>query len=124
MLTLKVGEKALVRLPDWDQIAGLRAGNASIVAIDLADVDFISSLFLQGCVELSRSLAARGAHVVLLHLSPSQRSLLQMVDGASGLVVADDEEQLKVALQSVTRASGSDPGTEGVTRAEKNALWR
>ena len=87
MLMLSVAERALVRRPDWEQIAGLERADATVVTLNLADVDFVSSLFLQGCAELSGRLAERGSRLALLHLSPSQKALLDLIDGASDLLV-------------------------------------
>ena len=122
MLTLAIDERALVKRPDWEQIAGLKRADTVVVAVNLAQVDFVSSLFLQGCAELSRALVERGGRVALLHLSPAQKVLLDMVDGASGLLTAEDEEQLRAVLGSRVPAAAARQD-EGVTEMERNSLW-
>jgi hypothetical protein len=123
VLTLRVAEKALVKRPEWDRVAGLRRPDASVVVVDLKDVDFISSLFLHGCVELNRSLAASGVHLVLLHLSPSKRAVLELVAGAAGLLMAKDERELSETVAALAGPVVRDGRDEGVARAEKRALW-
>jgi len=97
--------------------------DARVVAVDLSGVDFVSSLFLQGCVELGRSLARSGALVVLLNLSTAQRALLDLIEGASCLKVVDREAELPGLVSSLAQESEAAPQDEGVQRIEKRTLW-
>jgi len=97
--------------------------DAPVVAIDFAGVDFVSSLFLQGCVELGRSLAQHGAHLLLLNLSASQRALLDLIEGASCLKVVDREAELAEVVASLAQESERAAQDEGVHRIEKRTLW-
>ena len=60
LLRLEVTDRTLVEPPDWGGIRGLSRQDTLLVALDLRGVEFVSSLFLEGCVELGRTLAARG----------------------------------------------------------------
>ena len=122
VLMLTVSEKALVRHPDWEQIDGLRHQEAVVVALDLQGVDFVSSLFLVGCVELQRALAEDGRHLVLLHLARPHRALLELIDGGQALQVLENEDRLHtMAAACVARRSAG--AEEGVTLREKRTLW-
>lgn len=118
VVLLRVADRTLLLPPDWDEIAGLRREEVAWVALDLMNADFISSLFVRGCVELGSTLARRGKQLVLLHLSPDQKRVLELVPGASRLPVFDDERQF---TEMVASAEQSAPD-EGVTRAEKGSL--
>jgi anti-anti-sigma regulatory factor len=123
LLKVKVGEKALVRPPEWEEVLALRGPDTVLVVLDLREADFISSLFLQGCVDLSRVLADAGQQLALLHLSPYQERLLELVEGASRLLVLSGEEQVSEQLAAL-RVNAEPGGTdEGVTPPEKTMLW-
>lgn len=119
VLLLKVAERAALVPPDWGKIQGLRRPDVPWVALDLAGVDFMSSLFVQGCVELAGTLARRGQELVLLGLSTEQKRVLELVPGASRLPRFDDVRQLNEAIESAARGAPD----EGVTTLEKGVLW-
>ena len=119
VLLLKVAERALLVPPDWGKIPGLRRLDMPWVALDLSQVDFISSLFVQACVELAGTLAQRGQELVLLHLTGEQKRVLEFVPGASRLPLFDDVKQLNEAIQSAAKGAPD----EGVTTLEKGILW-
>ena len=123
LLVLKVAEKTLVKHPQWDDVMASRRPDTVLVVLDLEEADFISSLFLQGCVELSRALAAAGQQLALLHLSAHQEGLLDLVEGASRLSVLKDEAQVNRRLESLLPRPGRQAPDEGVTRTEKSMLW-
>ncbi|MHC4591938.1 MAG: hypothetical protein ACYS8L_04485, partial [Planctomycetota bacterium] len=59
----------------------------------------------------------------LLHLSPYQERLLELVEGASRLLVLSGEEQVSEQLAAL-RVNAEPGGTdEGVTPPEKTMLW-
>lgn len=116
-LLLRVTQRALVRAPDWRTV-GVPCGDGSrLVALDLGSVDFVSSLFWQACVELSREMAARGGRLVLMNLDEQQKQLLHLVEGSEKLHVTDDEKHLPAKLNGQAKS-------EGVTGEEKQFLWR
>jgi len=119
VLLLKVAERAVLVPPDWGKIPGLRRLDMPWVALDLSQADFISSLFVQACVDLAGTLAQRGQELVLLHLSAEQKHVLELVPGASRLPLFDDVTQLNEAIRSAAKGAPD----EGVTTLEKGILW-
>ncbi len=119
VLKLKLCDRALVEVPDWQSIGGLTGARVSEVVLDLGGAEFISSLFLQACVELDRRLTASGSRLLLLHFEESQRLLLELVDGAAGLIVLEDEEE----LEQHRRDRSEQDDRPGVNRSEKLTLW-
>jgi hypothetical protein len=121
VLWLKAGEKALVKRPDAASILGLLRPDTALVVVDMEGVEFVSSLFLEGCVNLAGALAAQGRELVMLHMAQSQSRLLEMVDGGARIPVLDGAGQLIGRPEAArTRPPGAD---QGVTRAEKSVLW-
>jgi hypothetical protein len=122
LLRIAPTDRALVAQPDWEPTLRLRRPDTALVALDLEQVDFISSLFLQGCVELGRKLAVHAQELVLLHLSPHQEQLLELVEGPIRLSVVHDEGELEGRLAEA-RARLAGAGGDGVSRNEKLMLW-
>ncbi len=122
VLRLKVGDRALVRPLDWRSLLPQRRPDTVVVALDLEGAVFISSLFLQGCVELARELAASGQQLVLLHMQDQQERLLELIEGAPRLPVLNDDAQMESRLRFLAAQLDADGRDEGVTRAEKLAL--
>jgi hypothetical protein len=95
-----------------------------LVALDLAGVEFISSLFLHGCVELGRDLAQTGRALVLLHLSAHHKRLLAVVEGGTRLAVLDDEDELTARLLALEAGLAAGETNGAVGSIEKRMLWR
>ncbi|MFO7958563.1 MAG: hypothetical protein R6X33_15850 [Candidatus Brocadiia bacterium] len=120
VLLLRVAQRALVRAPDWDGVAGDDGEEARIVALDLQEAEFVSSLFWQACVELHGRLAAQSRELVLLNLDESQRRLLELIEGATRMPVLGSKAELdRHAARGLPRARSD----EGVTGREKRMLW-
>jgi hypothetical protein len=116
---LRVTDRALVKPPDW-AACGLPT-DAGTVALDLGNVEFISSLFWQACVGLARELAGNGGRLLLLNVASQHAPVLALVEGSGALCIVDDEEQLpEWAKEDSARARSED----GVGRTERNVLWR
>ncbi len=120
VLLLRVDQKTLVKAPDWDGVTSAGSDEVAIVALDLQEVQFVSSLFWQACVELHRRLAAQGRELVLLNLDETQRQLLELIEGAARVPVLGSKEELDEHASSVLAPPGSD---EGVSGREKKLLW-
>ncbi len=120
LLTLTITERTLVGPPDWDRTPALGHPDAVMVALDFAQVEFVSSLFWQACVELSGRLSERGQSLVLLHLSAQQRQVFDLVDGSSRLAVVEDRQQLADRLRVLQPREDGDGAVSG---AEKRMLW-
>ena len=120
VLRVTPGDKALVKALDWTELLAQRRPDTLLVVLDLGGVEFVSSLFLQGCVELARELARSGQQVALLNMAPHQERLLEFLDGASRLARLRAEPDIGEHLRSLAGAGSPD---EGVTRAEKLMLW-
>lgn len=123
LLTVTVLERALVARPDWEPVLAARGEDTVLVVLDLAGADFLSSLFLQGCVELAGKLARQAQGLALLHVSPYQDQLLELVEGAARLPVLKDEAAVQEHLAALGFRSPPGDGSTGVTRAEKFTLW-
>jgi hypothetical protein len=123
VLRVRVAERTLVKPLDSQAVLDLRRPDTVVIALDLKGADFISSLFLQGCIELARTLVGSGQQLVLLHLLPQQERLLEFLVGTPRLLVLNDEAQLDDRLKSLAAAASPDGPHEGVTRAEKFMLW-
>jgi len=121
ILRLRAESKALVSRPDWHSQVALGRPSNLLVAVDLAGVEFVSSLFLAGCVRLGRRLACSGRMLVMLNLTPHHKRVLELVEGGSTLALVDDEQQLHARLMSLKPECGAPDG--GVGAAEKNMLW-
>ncbi len=120
-VVVRVLQKALVRPLDWRALTARTGPDTANLVIDLEEVEFISSIFLQSCVEQSRKLAERDGRIVLLHLNGHQKYLLELIEGSNRLSVLDSTEELSEHLEN----SVSSPASEaGVTPAEKRFLWR
>ena len=120
LLTVRISERTLVKPPNWDELASLKRDGTLLVALDFGDVEFVSSLFWQACVELNRRLTEKGQSLALLHLTPHQKQVLELVDGSSRLALVEDVEQLEDRLRMLQPRSGPDGGVSG---AEKRMLW-
>jgi anti-anti-sigma regulatory factor len=123
LLSLRVADKSLVRRPPWEEILAPRRPDTLLVVLDLQGVDFISSLFLQSCVELARTLVAGGQQLALANLSPHQERLLGVIEGSSVLSVLKGEDQLKGRLELLRTAAAQGCSEKGVTPVEKRMLW-
>ncbi len=123
ILKLEAGARALIERPDWDQVPGLHESHAAVVAIDLRDVEFVSSVFLKSCVDLNRTLACDDRQLVLLNLPARHKRVLDMTEGAAELLVLDSEQRLHSLLPSLLAECGLEGVEQGVTDAEKCVLW-
>ncbi|MGD2174160.1 MAG: hypothetical protein PVJ27_02065 [Candidatus Brocadiaceae bacterium] len=119
VLVLRIAQRALVRSPEWPVLNPDDGPGVAAVAFDLGQVDFVSSLFWQGCVEMSWRLGAEGRRLILLNLSDEQKRLLALIDGSNRLIVVDDEAELD-GLGTPPRGRRAH---DGVTGAEKSFLW-
>lgn len=122
-LVLAVAERALVRRPCWEDVLKLRRADTRLVVLDLKGVEFVSSLFLEACVELSSALADQTQELALLHVSPHQQRLLEMVQGGARLPVLQREDEIAGRLGRPAPAAGPVAADEGVTPFEKRVLW-
>ena len=120
LLTLRIAERTLVKPPDWDALPALKRGDALLVALDFEQVEFVSSLFWLACVELSRRLTDKGQSLALLHLTPQQKLVLELVDGSSRLALVEDVEQLEDRLRMLQPRDDEEGAVSGV---EKRMLW-
>jgi anti-anti-sigma regulatory factor len=120
LLLLTIAERTLARAPAWDQTPALRHPEAQLVALDFADVEFVSSLFYQGCLELNSRLTERGQALALVHLSPQQRQVLELVEGSSRLTVVEEREELDDRLRLLQPREEPDGA---VSAWEKRKLW-
>jgi len=123
VLTLRVAERALVHGADWSLVPAVARADVRVVVVDLASVDFVSSLFLQGCMDLCRALRARRAALALLHLSQHQRRLVEMVDADGTMAVLSDPSEAEALAAAGAGGADEASGTRGVTRDEKRMLW-
>jgi len=122
VLMVSFGEKALVRAPDWSELLAQRRMGTLLVVLDLSGAEFISSLFLQGCVELARVLGRSGQQLALLNLASHQERLFEFVEGASRLALLHGEADVDRHLEALA-AIGQAKQDEGVTGTEKLMLW-
>lgn len=120
LLTLRIAERTLVKPPDWDELPGLKGTDALLVALDFGQVEFVSSLFWLACLELSTRLTDKGQSLALLHVTPQQKLVLELVDGSSRLALVEDVEQLEDRLRMLQPRTDLDGGVSG---AEKRMLW-
>ncbi len=120
VLVLKIQEPTLVRPPDWRALLAEGRVQPAHVALDLENVEFVSSLFWQSCVALARDLAARGGHLMLLNVSDQQRQVLSLVDGASALTFLQEGQSIGEEVVALRQESSR---REGVNRSEKRMLW-
>ena len=123
VLRLRVTDKTLVKRPDWDDVMARLGPDTLLVILDLQGVEFISSLFFEGCVGLGSGLAHDGGELVLTGLSTQEERVLEYVQGASRLKVVGDECQLSAYAASASARTPERPLREGVTRSEKYMLW-
>jgi hypothetical protein len=121
LLVLKIAERTLVRPPDWDGLPALARQDVVLVALDFAQVEFVSSLFWQACVGLNARLTDKGQGLALMHLSAQQKQVFELVDGSSRLAVVEDREQLEDRLRMLQPRNDPDGAVSG---AEKRMLWR
>ena len=122
ILQLTVEDRSLVGRAEWGDVLARSCPPVVLVALDLGGVDFISSLFLESCMEFRRLLTERGQDVVLMDLSEDHLHVLEAAGGFGRLPVVRDEAELDARVLALT-TQGSAVQSEGVTAAEKNALW-
>jgi hypothetical protein len=122
-LVATLTDRTLVMRPDWGPILDLQRQETRLTVLDLGGVDFISSLFLEGCVALGRTLAGQGRELALLGLSPHQEQLLQLVEGSYRLRRFGGRQELRAYVGSLRAPRESPPGARGLTREEKFHLW-
>ncbi len=123
LLTVTVLERALVGRPDWEGVLAARAPDTVLVVLDLSAVEFLSSLFLQGCMDLAAQLAREGQGLALLNVSAYQEQLLELVNGAARLPLLADEAAVQEHLHALGFHRPPGEGPSGVSRAEKFTLW-
>jgi anti-anti-sigma regulatory factor len=122
MLQLTVEDRSLVGRADWADVLARSGPPLVLVALDLGAVDFISSLFLESCMEFRRLLAERGQDFVLMNLSPEHLRVLDAAGGAGRLPVLRSDAELDARLSALATDEPHD-GCDGVSAIEKNALW-
>ena len=123
MLQLAVEDRSLVGRIEWDAVLARSDPPVALVVLDLRRVEFISSLFLESCMKLRGLLLERGQELVLINLSTDHLRVLDVAGGAGRLPVARDEAELGARLSALTLAEQAGERPEGVSMAEKNALW-
>ena len=122
VLRLTVCDRALVKRPQWDEVLAAAGSGTALVALDLGPVEFVSSLFVEGCVRLKRLLAERGQALVLMALSAEHLRLLELVGGSGGLPVVKDAAELRARGARLAARAESPAPRGGVTSEEKDAL--
>jgi len=122
VLRVRVSGRTLVRPPQWDLLPSLRGGRHALVVLEFDGAEFVSALFLLGCVELGRALAGQGRKLVLMNLSPHHRHLLELVEGGADLPVLESEAELAERRAELAGAPPQQQG-EGVSNVEKRMLW-
>ena len=122
MLLLVVEDRSLVGRAEWADVLARSGPPVVLVVLDLAAVEFISSLFLESCMEFRGLLAERGQDMALMNLSSDHLHVLEVAGGSGRLPVIRNEAELDARLSALT---AGEPGAvrEGVTAVEKNALW-
>ena len=122
-LRLTAEEKVLLESPRWEQALPPAEGEVALIVLDISPAEFVSILFLEGCVELARKSASRGRKVALLGPSPHCKRVLELVEGAGELVVLDNEDELEKRASSLLNADAQSDARKGVGSAEKTMLW-
>jgi hypothetical protein len=123
LLVLRTEQKALLRPPDWEERKELQNRKLALVAVDLGRSDFVSTLFLQGCVELARRLASRTCQLALCNVSDHQRKVLGLVDGTELVAVLESKIDKLQEVAARLRSEQEPDEDDGVSRAEKAVLW-
>jgi hypothetical protein len=123
-LRLRFGDAVLMARPPWEGVPELERRSVTLVVLDVSAAEFVSTVFLEGCVELARSAASHRQKVVLLGLSKHHRRVLSLLGEASRMTVLDGEQDLadRAAALVADCAAGGD--TKGVSGAEKMVLWQ
>lgn len=123
VLRIRFAQKALLERPSWEEIPALEERGVALIALDLHEADFVSTQFLEGCLELARSLACHVRQVVLLNLSAHHSRVLALIDGGSSLPVLKDEQELARKAAALVAGSAEGQRAEGVSSVEKMILW-
>ena len=78
-LLVRVAQKTLVKRPEWGDLDLADDPPSALVVLDLAQPEFISSLFWEGCRDWARELVRSGRTLALLHLDETQQPMLNLV---------------------------------------------
>ncbi len=117
-LLVRVTERALVRSPDWQELEPAGDSSPALIVLDLAQAEFISSLFWEGCAAWDRSLSRSGRRLALLNVNETQRRMLNLVGGLDRVPILSGRDE----LQDYVRGEG-ELKDSGVTDVEKRMLW-
>ena len=114
---------ALIRLLALPEEWLLRWRGASVVALDMQNAEFVSTVFLAGCVEVALGLSAAGQRFALFNVSAHQQHLLELVEGYEKLPVFRSTGELHNYVSSHLKAPEHRLPDEGLCQAEKALLW-
>ena len=81
------------------------SGNARTLILDLAELEFISSMGIRLIVISQKALAKRDGSVVLLNMTPPVRRVMAIIDALPGLQVFRDMEEMDAYLELVQHRS-------------------
>ena len=123
ILKVRFDGPCLLEAAPWDEIHALRRRGAALIVLDLQDAQFVSTVFLESCVELARCAAECGRAVAVLNASPHHRRVLELVQGRAALAVLQDEEELQRRAAELLVAPAEGRAEKGVSSAEKMLLW-
>ena len=122
-LWVRVRERACLRRPEWSKLPEMDREGVALIVLDLDEVEFVSSRFLQGCVELADEVRGSGRGLVLANLPAAPRRLLSLIDGGERLVVVNGEAEVEAHLLEVLESRRSDSDGTEVGPTEKRMLW-
>ncbi|MFP5213073.1 MAG: STAS domain-containing protein [Acidobacteriota bacterium] len=78
-------------------------GDASIINIDMKDVDFISSMGVRAVIKIKKSLALKGGKMVMSNLQPQIKKVFEIINALPSLTIFASIEELDEYLAVMQR---------------------
>ena len=123
MVKLEPHGKALIKPLALLEERFLKWRGASVVALDMQNAEFVSTVFLAGCVELALGLSVAGQRLVLFNVAAHQQRLLELVEGYEKLLGFRSEEEMRSYVSSHLKEPERRLAEDGLCHAEKAFLW-
>ena len=86
-----------------DELDQLLAQNPNLIALDLAEVDYLSSAGIRVILKTQKALKARDGKLVFMHLQPQIRKVFEIIEALPTMRVFKNFEEMDEYLDRIQK---------------------
>ena len=95
-----------------DELDTILAANPTLIALDLAEVDYLSSAGIRVILKAKKALKAQDGRLVFMHLQPQIRKVFEIIEALPSMRVFKDIHEMDDYLDRMQKKITGEIGEE------------